>query len=183
MPQQKVLQETYMLSAIVAAALLSACGAGTTKPEDITAFYTRYDYLIGQDIRELATKFKAPLQPVAIPADNRNAPAHAAAFDLDATIEYTGFELSPERETVLRANQAVAAGQWAPPGLEIMADFSELERVTKEDACGLRIYIDEDGRVLEVVMLGDVYTVRVIKPVPTSCTKRLDEYVGYSEAE
>ncbi len=183
MLRKRLIETASAFPVVVAAAILSGCGAGTTKPEDITAFYTRYDYLIGQNIRELATSVKAPLQQVSIPAGNRNAPEHAAAFDLDATIEYTGFELSPERETELRANQAVAAGQWAPPGLEIMADFSELERVTKEDACGLRIYIDEDGQIVDVTMLGDVYTVRVIKPVPTSCTKRLDEYIGYAEAD
>lgn len=98
-------------------------------------------------------------------------------------MDYTGFELSDERATELRANQAVAAGSIETPGLDVAANAGELERVNKTDACGLRVYVNDSGHIVDVDMLGDVYTIRFIDPVPSSCTKRLDEIIGYTPQE
>ena len=163
---------------------VAGCGAGATKPEDIDKFYTRYDYLVGQNLSEAGKAFTVRQMREYAGADEGAAPheTYAAIYEVDASMQYVGYELDPNRAA---ENQAALtmAGQtgFAPPGIETMlADPSELQPVLKEDACSLRIYVDELGQITKVQLLGDVYTIRLIDPVPTACTKRLDALVGYS---
>jgi hypothetical protein len=166
---------------LLGSALLSGCGAGATKPEDITAFYTRYDYLIGQSYDEASRSFTRDAATLeAEPGQTTNGRDYSAVYDMDASIDYVGFELDSQRETELRANQAATAGGFGGPGVDIMANPAELERVIKTDGCGLRMFVGDDGRITDLVFYGDVYTVRFIDPVPSSCTKRLDALLGFA---
>ncbi len=169
-----------LFSVLMTCSVLSGCGAGTTKPEDITAFYTRYDYLIGQSYDRVSGSFARDAASVAVaPGQTTNGRDYASVYDMDASMDYVGFELDSQRETELRANQAATAGGFGGPGVDIIANPAELERVIKTDGCGLRMFVDSGGQITDLVFYGDVYTVRFIDPVATSCTKRLDELLGF----
>ena len=162
---------------------VAGCGAGATKPEDIDKFYTRYDYLIGQSLAEAGKAFTVKQMRMLVDASESAADQpYAAMYEIDASMQYVGYELDPNRAA---ENQAALtmAGQtdFMPPGIETMlADPSELQPVVKDDTCSLRIYVDERGQITKVQLLGDVYTIRLIDPVPTTCTRRLDALVGYT---
>lgn len=160
--------------------LLSGCGAGVAKQESFDAFYTRYDYLVGRDFATAKAGFAVEPLPVEISSDTR-VPEGVTLYEIDTSFDYAGYELSKQRATELRANQAVVAG--GGPGAAAVADDivakpSELNRVNKTELCKLRFFVDENGSIVRVDQLGNSYTINFIEPVPTECTKRLDQLVA-----
>ena len=168
--------------AMMAMVIVSGCGAGVAKQEDYDAFWDQYgyEYLVGQKFSVAKSAFTAEPQPVADTSEI-DVPDGHTLYEFDTSFDYVGYELSKDRATQLRANQAVFAG--GGPGANavaggIIASPTELQRVNKTELCKLRFYVDENGDITRAVPLGQAYTIRFINPVPTGCTKRLNQLIG-----
>ena len=170
-------------ASLTAIFMVCACGAGVPDYDRISREYdARYDYLIGTPFASFKAGVPVSPKKLSSPEGARHSSSsHRATYEYDRSFEYTDFELDPLRATELRANQAVLAGGFVPPGSvgSIVASPSELTRVRKKEACHLRIYVDSAGNIYSIRMIGDLYIVPVARPVPKDCGRRLDALVGY----